>query len=113
MSIESALERIAAALEAIAGRAQQRSPSKESEIDITTPVLPPEPEEAPAPKKAKKVKEEAAKDATVEDIAAALRTFVTAKGKDQAVAILKKYGAARLSEIKPGDFSKVLADLKV
>ena len=114
--IEQQLERIAVALNQIATVLTNAPGVRESigsTSDLAIPAMQ-EAEEAPAPKKAKKAKEvEAPKEATTDDIAAALRAFVTKQGKDKAVAILKKYNAARLSEIKPEDFGAVLADLKV
>lgn len=112
--IEEQLKRIADALEALIPLPNGRTvTAKESTSDLAIPAMQ-EAEETPAPKKSKKVKEvETPKEVTTDDIAASLRAYVTKNGKDGAVAILKKYGAARLSEIKPQDFGAVMADLKV
>lgn len=110
MGIEQELKRIADALESIVA-SNGPVPSKESTSDLAIPAM--QEAETPAPKKAKKAKDEAPKEITMEDIGAALRAFVTTNGKDGAVRILKNYGATRLSEIKPEDFAKVLSDLKV
>lgn len=106
--IEQILERIACALETIAYGKDGLPPNK-PEAQPTSDASGQEP---PAPKKGKKKEPEASKEVTTDDIAAALRAFVTTNGKDKAVAILAKFKAARLSEIKAEDFAAVLAELK-
>lgn len=108
--IEEKLERIAVALEKLVGGNNVSTP-RESTSDLAIPAQ--QEAEQPAPKKVKKKEAEAPKEITTEDIGAALRAFVTTNGKDKAVAILKSFNAARLSELKPEDFGKVLAALKV
>jgi len=46
---------------------------------------------------------------TYQDTAAAVTALAKAKGRDAAVAVLTKFGAAKLPEVKPEDFAAVIA----
>lgn len=87
----------------VAARIQGPAPDK-------APVVP---KQADAPKTAAKPagKAKPAVGApTREQVHAALTAYMKDKGKDPAIAILKKY-AVNIGELKEADFAKVLADL--
>lgn len=120
--IEQQLQRIADALTQIA-TVLTNAPGVDAQIgmapkEVVEISIMPDVDPVPAaPKKTRAAKKteapEPAKAVTLEDIGGALRAFVTKNGKDGAVRILKQYNAARLSELKPEDYGKVLADLTV
>lgn len=47
---------------------------------------------------------------TYQDAAAAITALSKAKGRDAAVALLKKFGASKLPEVKEEDFAAIVAD---
>ena len=51
-------------------------------------------------------------DATYQDAAAAITALSKTKGRDAAVALLKKFGASKLPEVKPEDFAAIVAEAK-
>lgn len=51
-----------------------------------------------------------APEVTYQDAAAAITQLSKAKGRDAAVALLKKFGASKLPEVKPEDFAAIVAD---
>ncbi len=118
--IENTLERIANALERIAGLQQLpnglvASPAVELEYSNVEPPKPTrarkakavEAEEAPATPAAVQ-----AETITPDAIAAELRLFVTKFGTQKAKDLLTRFGANRVSEIKPEDFVPVMDALK-
>lgn len=117
--IENTLERIANALERIAGLQQLPNGLVASPATELAEAL----AEAPKPRarKAKAVEAEEAPAApaptpavaiTPDAIAAELRLFVTKFGTQKAKDLLTRFGANRVSEIKPEDFVPVLDALK-
>lgn len=60
-------------------------------------------------------KEEAAKEdgPTEDDVRTALVEFAQSNTKEAAYAILGKYGAKKVNELKPADLSKVLTELSM
>lgn len=107
--IEQDLKRIADALEAIAAHVTQ----KENLIALPSQVLP---TDDPAPKKkAPKTPPTPASEAKVVDLDSvtdALREVVQKKTPAKAKEILNKYGAAKLSELKPENYAAIYGDLK-
>lgn len=53
-----------------------------------------------------------APEVTYQDAAAAITQLSKVKGRDAAVALLKKFGASKLPEVKPEDFAAIVADAK-
>lgn len=53
-----------------------------------------------------------APEVTYQDAANAITALSKTKGRDAAVALLKKYGASKLPEVKPEDFAAIVADAK-
>lgn len=113
--IENTLERIATALERLAGMHGQQP---EELPPPEAPVI----EVKPRARKAKTVEADEAPavqaptstQATItpDAIAAELRLFVTKFGTQKAKDLLTRFGANRVSEIKPEDFVPVIDALK-
>lgn len=71
-------------------------------------------EDAPTQEAAPEVRsgQEWAKAATLDDVRAALQTFTAANGVPAGIELLKKYGAARVSELAEANYAAFLADCK-
>lgn len=63
-----------------------------------------EADEAPAPK--------AAKANTIDTVREALRAYAKKNGRDKALGVLKKFGVKSVQELKPKQFSDLIARLK-
>lgn len=128
MSLEQALidntaairELIAAISNGVPTTAQQVAAVVEEAKVEEKPVKKGKPEKAETPKQevaaTPEPKEEvapAADDApvvTYQDAAAAITALSKAKGRDAAVALLKKFGASKLPEVKEEDFAAIVAN---
>lgn len=66
----------------------------------------PEPKEEVAPA----ADEDEGPVATYQDAATAITQLSKVKGRDAAVALLKKFGASKLPEVKPEDFNAIVAE---
>lgn len=128
MSIENDLNRIANALEKIAGRFTDfaHSPAPvvltRAEFDAavgasTKPgaaveVAAPPARKAGRPARAAQPEVSAPIVATKDDAMDELRKFVTAKGQEKAKAILAKFGAGKVSDVDPSKYGELVAALK-
>lgn len=128
MSLEQAIQAntaalrdlIAAIANGIPTTAQQVAAVVEEAKVEEKPAKKGKPEKTEAPKQevaaTPEPKEEAAPvaddapEATYQDAAAAITALSKAKGRDAAVALLKKFGASKLPEVKPEDFATIVAD---
>jgi hypothetical protein len=123
MSIENTMERIATALERLVGlqiptplTTLSVTPSEAASILTAMEKDEAQPEK-PKTRKAKVTEAPTASQPTeapitVEAIAAELRMFVTKFGAEKAKALLQRFAAARVSEIKPDDFQPVLSAIR-
>ena len=107
--IEQDIKRIADALEAIAAHVTQGA--------VNLPVTEAPPAVDPTPKK-KTTKAPAVQpetknvDITLDQVTDALREVVQKKTPAKAKEILNKYGAVKLSELKPDSYAAIYGDLK-
>ena len=108
MSIENSLERIAVALEIIAGQSQMDPEQPELRVD--------------APPAAKKATKKAAKkttsavNATEDELRQCFQEYVGKKGNEEGTTKLKEliggYGATKIGEVKPKDFDAIIEEVK-
>lgn len=85
-------------------KTEKKGKAEKAETPKDEPAVTPEPKADAAP---------AADDVpevTYQDAAAAITQLSKVKGRDAAVALLKKYGASKLPEVKPEDFAAIVAD---
>ena len=85
--------------------AKKGKPEK-AETPKQEPVATPEPKEEVAPV----ADEDEGPAATYQDAATAITQLSKVKGRDAAVALLKKFGASKLPEVKPEDFNAIVAE---
>lgn len=125
--IEKTLERIANALESLAGingngKVATAAPQETlgpaiGALDVPTPAAKKEKKEKPAPAPAAGTPTPAAETAapTIQDVTAYLRKFVDKhgeKGTEKGKELLAKYKANRISEIKAEQYPAILKELK-
>jgi hypothetical protein len=113
MSIEQTLERIATALEIIAGSKNNVTVTMASPTTTTVEALVLNTTATPPAKKAKKTeKPEEVKAVTKEMLAESLHQVVLTKTPVKAKEILAKFNAVQLSEIKEEDYAECHATLE-
>lgn len=100
--MDNQLERIAVALEALV---------KNGGAIVTAPLAERVAKPAPVVGKTAKPAAVAAVAPKSDDLVEALRVAVTAKKSEGAREILTKYGAKKISEVKPADFAAVVSEL--
>ena len=88
--------------------AKKGKPEK-AETPKQEPVATPEPKEEVAPA----ADEDEGPVATYQDAATAITQLSKVKGRDAAVALLKKFGASKLPEVKPEDFNAIVTEANV
>lgn len=91
-------------------RRQAKAPAPAKEIVVEKPVVTPPPVTA-APK-APNAPVQAVAGVTLDTAREALRDVFNTKGAAVATQILKDFGAARIGEVKPGDYAKFIAACK-
>lgn len=106
--IPTTAQQVAAVVEEVKAEAPAKAEKKikpeKAEAPKVEQAATPEPKEEAAP---------AADDApevTYQDAAAAITALSKTKGRDAAVALLKKFGASKLPEVKPEDFAAIVAE---
>lgn len=82
-------------------RAQEGIDLFEPDEEQTKPAAKPEPE--PEPEKAPAY--------TIEQVRAAFTKYAKTNGKDAAKALLEKHGAAKVTELKPEDYTAVMKEV--
>jgi hypothetical protein len=85
-------------------KTEKKAKAEKAETPKVEAAATPEPKEEVAP-----VADEDAPDATYQDAAQAITALSKIKGRDAAVALLKKFGASKLPEVKPEDFNAIVA----
>jgi hypothetical protein len=106
--IPTTAQQVAAVVEEVKAEApvktEKKAKAEKAEAPKVEQAATPEPKEEAAP---------AADDApevTYQDAAAAITALSKTKGRDAAVALLKKFGASKLPEVKPEDFAAIVAE---
>lgn len=91
-----------------------KAEEKQAKVDKKTKS---ETKEAPKSTEAPAVTQEqkdesaaAAVEVTYQEAAAAITSLSRVKGRDAAVALLKKFGAAKLPDVKPEDFAAIVEE---
>lgn len=137
MSLEIALQENTAAIRELIAAISKGIPTTAQQVAAVVQEAQVEDKPAKAEKKAKAEKAESAKvepavtqepkadaapaadeegpvepEVTYQDAAAAITQLSKVKGRDAAVALLKKFGASKLPEVKPEDFAAIVADAK-
>lgn len=92
-----------------AKKTSARASAAKTETPKQEPVATPEPKEEVAPA----ADEDEGPAATYQDAATAITQLSKVKGRDAAVALLKKFGASKLPEVKPEDFNAIVAEANV
>lgn len=90
-----------------APKAEKKATPKKKEVEVKIEV---EVEDDEEPVKAPG---KASNEITEDQLRTALVEFAQANSKDGAYAILKKYGAKKVNELKKEDFPRVLAELEM
>lgn len=111
MSIEQTLERIAAALETLAG--QRMTPPTEAKpvkAAKAAKIMVPEPEVEETEEE--ETEEETAEPATLAQILTAIKALIVADKRDAAVAVLEKFKVKAAKELKPTQYEAALAALR-
>lgn len=121
MAIEQDIKRIADALESLveiySSNADVKVEAKQEPIQIEVPVKKPVSDKKPAKtsKRAEVVDpipadEPAETIPTLDDLSDVLREVLAIKSPAEAKALINKYGAQKLSEVKPTDYKALYAD---
>lgn len=101
---------VAAVVEQAADKLTETAKAPEAAKPTTKPKTP---APAPAPKTEPAAPADAAAPApTYQDAAAAVTNLAKVKGRDAAVAVLTKFGAAKLPDVTPEQFADVIAACK-
>lgn len=106
MSIENTLERIAVALETIAGKpggAASASPAEPAAAKASTPAKPAKKSNTESPKK--QAEKSASSSASRADVLSALKALPSNMGRQ----ILADHGATKLSDLDEGKYADVVA----
>ncbi len=114
MSIEKSLERIADAIELYV------SGVKTVAVDPTQPgkdqTVTPAGKKPPAKKKAAKKKTASTKEYTEDDLRVCFQEYVGRKGNEEGTSdlkdLIKKYGAAKIGDIKPENFAEIIEEVQ-
>jgi hypothetical protein len=85
-------------------KTEKKAKAEKAETPKVETAATPEPKEEVAP-----AADEDAPAATYQDAAQAITALSKIKGRDAAVALLKKFGASKLPEVKPEDFDAIVA----
>jgi membrane-bound ClpP family serine protease len=93
---------VAAVVKEAKPKAEKKQETAKPEAASTPTTV--EPAAAPEPKA-----ENSAQAATYNDAADAVTKLARTKGRDAAIAVLSKFGAAKLPDVKPEDFAAVIA----
>jgi hypothetical protein len=90
-------------------KTEKKAKAEKTEAPKAEPAATPEPKEEAAPAADEGPGEP---EVTYQDAAAAITALSKTKGRDAAVALLKKFGASKLPEVKPEDFAAIVAEAK-
>lgn len=83
-------------------------PSESTVKSNLSPTMGYDPDDAPLPSEDKTPENKAPEDLTADDVRAALRTKATTDGKETAKAVLKKFKAASVSDLKQSQYADVI-----
>lgn len=107
-AISNGLHATPAQVAAVVKEAKPKAEKKQEAVKPEAASTPTTAEE-PAALEAKAETSEAKPAATYDDAAKAITSLAKAKGRDAAMAVLAKFGAAKLPDVKPEDFAAVIA----
>lgn len=107
VAVPVVVEETAAAVEA---KPAKKGKPEKAETPKPEVVATPEPKEEVAPAADEDEDEDEGPAATYQDAATAITQLSKVKGRDAAVALLKKFGASKLPEVKPEDFNAIVAE---
>lgn len=104
MTLEAAIQENTAALRELIGILANSTPAPAKAAKKKEPEAPQQPEPRPAPTAAPSAA------VTYDDAKRAILKLSAEKGRDAAVAILGKHGAAKLQDVKPEHYADVLRE---
>lgn len=96
---------VAAVVKEAKPKAEKKQEAAKPEVAATPTTV----EEPAAPEQKAEASEAKAEAATYDDAANAVTKLARTKGRDAAIAVLSKFGASKLPEVKPEDFAAVIA----